>query len=113
MCAGQSGLLNGKVCRTDGFLAGLGPSVPRCSHTLSYSNSESDVSAVGLDPAVDLACMLGLLENLPLDHHLNTADSGQKPAGSGPSVQILRRSSIVPVFNFRRQSPSICLMEEK
>ena len=44
---------------------------------LSYSNSESDVSAVGLDPAVDLACMLGLLENLPLDHHLNTADSGR------------------------------------
>ena len=34
MCAGQSGLLNGKVCRTDGFLAGLGPSVPQCSHTL-------------------------------------------------------------------------------
>ena len=72
---------------------------------LSYSNSESDVSAVGLDPAVDLACMLVLHENLPLDHHLNTA-------GSGPSVQILRRSSIVPVFNFRRQSPSIRLMEE-
>ena len=34
MCAGQSGLLNGKVCRTDRFLAGLGPSLPRCSHTL-------------------------------------------------------------------------------
>ena len=79
---------------------------------LSYSNSESDVSAVGLDPAIDLACMLGLLENRPLDHHLNTADFGQKPAGSGPSVQILRRSSIVLVFNFRRQSPSIRLMEE-
>ena len=37
MCAGQSGLLNGKVCRTDGFLAGLGPSVPRCSHTLDFT----------------------------------------------------------------------------
>ena len=42
--------------------------------------------------------MFGLLENLPLDHHLNTVDPVQKPAGSGPSVQILRRSSIVPGF---------------
>ena len=79
---------------------------------LLYSNSQSEVSAVGLDPAVDLDCMLALLENLPLDHHLNTADSGQKPAGSGPSVQILRWSSIVPVFNFRCQSLSIRSMEE-
>ena len=44
--AGQSVLLNGKVCRTDGFLAGLGPSVPRCSHTLPIylSNITNKVS---------------------------------------------------------------------
>ena len=78
----------------------------------SYSNSEYDVPAVGLDPAVDLDCMLASLITCHWDHHLNTADSVQKPAGSGPSVQILRRSSIVPFLNFRRQSPTIWLMEE-
>ena len=46
MCVGQSGLLNGKVCRTDGFLADLGPSVPRCSHTLGIWISLSLISSV-------------------------------------------------------------------